>query len=87
MSLAASDGAAWHPRRRSFLLGGGALFGSTLLGGLTACGGGDDGGDPIWGESGAATKIIDALKSVSQSSFPADAVRTVKAKVKLNNKG
>ena len=62
--------AAWQPRRRGFLLGGGALFGSTLLGGLTACGGGDDDGDPIWGESGAATKIIDALKSVSQSSFP-----------------
>ncbi|XAH26341.1 glycoside hydrolase family 28 protein [Xylophilus sp. GW821-FHT01B05] len=59
-------------QRRSFLLGAGALFGGALLG-LEGCGGGGSNGDvddPIWGLSGAATLIVNALKSVSQDSFP-----------------
>ena len=60
--------------RRSLLMGGGALFGSSLLGSLQGCGGGNaavDPGDPIWGPSGAATGIVNALAAVSQRAFPA----------------
>lgn len=75
---AVADAAGVHAGRRSFLLGAGTLAGSTLLGGLAGCGGGGDGGsdsggvgDPVWGLFGTATRIVDALQSVSQASFPA----------------
>ena len=58
--------------RRGFLVRSGALIGSGWLGaGLAGCNDDDDGGDPIWGTSGAATRIAYSLGSVSQSSFPA----------------
>ena len=54
LAIQAAD--ALLSNRRSFCIGAGALLGSTLLGGLAACGGSDDDhGDPIWGATGAAT--------------------------------
>jgi len=72
LSLAASGlGNAPASNRRRFLIGTGALLGSTALAGLPGCGGGgDDDGDPIWGPQGAATSIILSLQGVSQQSFP-----------------
>lgn len=68
--------------RRTLMLGAGAAFGSTLLGSLSACGGG--GGtstatdntataatDPIWGVNGAATAITSSLRHITQAAFPA----------------
>lgn len=58
--------------RRNWILGTTALLGPGLLGNLAGCGGGDDeADDPIWGPTGAATRIVSALTSVSQASFPA----------------
>src|SRR6478736_5638564 len=70
LAIQAAD--ALLSNRRSFCIGAGALLGSTLLGGLAACGGSDDDhGDPIWGASGAATLIVESLTSLSQASFAA----------------
>ena len=66
--------AALSTRRRTFLLGGGTLLGSGLLGSLQACGGGGGNtevADPIWGPGGSATTIVASLRSVSQASFAA----------------
>jgi polygalacturonase len=63
-------GAEVAPTRRTFLLGTGALIGTTALGGLAGCGGSDDEDDPIWGPSGAATRVVQALGGVSQQAFP-----------------
>ncbi|WP_414696392.1 glycoside hydrolase family 28 protein [Paraburkholderia sp.] len=52
----------------------GTSAGATMLGGLSACGGGGSSGltpeDPIWGSDGAATQIIAALANITQSMFP-----------------
>lgn len=57
--------------RRHFLIGSGTLVGSGWLGALAGCGGDGGGGENIWGPGGSATRIVDSLESVSQSSFPA----------------
>ncbi|MDR5739289.1 glycoside hydrolase family 28 protein [Caballeronia sp. LZ016] len=71
------------PRRRSILKFAGVSASAPLVGGLgglgilAGCGGGhDDSGtpataaDPIWGPSGSATQIVNALKNVSTSMVP-----------------
>ncbi|WP_421377013.1 glycoside hydrolase family 28 protein [Paraburkholderia sp. DD10] len=66
------------PTRRAFIVLTGTSAGATLLGGLSACGGSVSAGsappvvqDPIWGTSGAATRIIASLQGVTQSMFAA----------------
>ncbi|MGF6528135.1 glycoside hydrolase family 28 protein [Variovorax sp. PvP013] len=83
----AKPGASSLLDRRGFLLGTGTLLGSTALGGLAGCGGGGGGdeggvsggttGDAIWGPYGAATAIVESLKSVSQAAFPAQDFQVV----------
>ncbi|MCS4511168.1 glycoside hydrolase family 28 protein [Xylophilus ampelinus] len=78
-TIAASSGL--YADRRGFLLGAGTVVGGALFGGLEAFGrtgnagadetGATDPGDPIWGVAGAATRIVEALRSVSQAAFPA----------------
>ncbi|HEV3431117.1 MAG TPA: endopolygalacturonase, partial [Paraburkholderia sp.] len=72
------------PGRRSFMAFAGATAGATLLGSLPGCGGNPTdtpasttgGGaapvdvDPIWGSTGAAQQIINALQGITPSMFP-----------------
>ncbi|AXE94501.1 glycoside hydrolase family 28 protein [Paraburkholderia terricola] len=77
-SRANNQGGPDSPTRRAFIVLTGTSAGATLLGGLSACGGSVSAGsappvvqDPIWGTSGAATRIIASLQGVTQSMFAA----------------
>ncbi|KND59908.1 Polygalacturonase [Candidatus Burkholderia verschuerenii] len=68
-----------HPpslARRSFVKFAGVSASAPLFGGMGAlsllggCGSSDDSPDPIWGRSGAATQIVNALQGVSSAMFP-----------------
>ncbi|RAR52098.1 polygalacturonase [Paraburkholderia unamae] len=80
-----AEGGPASPGRRTFMAFAGASAGATMLAALPGCGGGSGssgasastgtGGavanDPIWGTSGAATRIISSLSSLTQSMFRA----------------
>jgi polygalacturonase len=76
-----ASGGLQSSARRSFMVLAGASASASMLGSLSllaGCGGHSDdsappnpvANDPIWGSSGAATQIISALQTVSQSMFP-----------------
>ncbi|WP_242538574.1 glycoside hydrolase family 28 protein [Trinickia acidisoli] len=79
--IAAGTSHVPSPSRRAFMALAGATAGATVLAGLPGCGGGSGGtpastatstaADPIWGASGAGTQIVNSLKNITQSMFPA----------------